>query len=194
MSLITENSSAPLVIPKCCACVACRSENVPSKTCFSSASCAVLKNVPLWIIASDWHCATFVISKPHVKCKVLKRKLCKETQSKAKLHLFVCLFFSNEVMDAGYFKCNELKRYIVVCLRYDQVCTVSIWNMFWEWHICQNGTPFQSETCFIVALVSERYATRARSYVNSGPSRSERKRKRYTYDVNLTFFKRRKIL
>ena len=42
---------------------------------------------------SNWHCVNVVISKPHVKCKVVKHKLfCKESKSMTKLHLFVCLF------------------------------------------------------------------------------------------------------
>ena len=49
-------------------------EHVPSLNMFQigmvccSEKCAFLKHV------LDWHCANFVISKPHVKCKVLKHK------------------------------------------------------------------------------------------------------------------------
>ena len=94
----------------------------------------------------------FAIPKPHVNYKVLKHKsLCKETKSMANLHLFVCLFVFQQKVEA-YFKCNELKRHIVVCLRYDSLYTVLIWNMirnafFSErhtmpigWHMFQNGT------------------------------------------------------
>ena len=55
--------------------------NVQSRNVFQigimcrSEKCAILKH------ASYWHCANLVISKPHVKCKVLKHKnLCKETK------------------------------------------------------------------------------------------------------------------
>ena len=54
-----------------------------------SEKCGILKH------ASDWHRANFVISQPHIKCKVLKN-LCKDTISKAKLlHLFVCFSIMN---------------------------------------------------------------------------------------------------
>ena len=55
-----------------------------------SEKCAILEHV------SDWHCANFVISKPHVKCKVLEhKKLAQKDHKKAKLLcLFFCLFFS----------------------------------------------------------------------------------------------------
>ena len=58
--------------------------------CFEK--CAFLTHV------SDWHRANFVISKLHVKCKVLKHKIC-EKRSKVRssfICLFVCLFFSNK--------------------------------------------------------------------------------------------------
>ena len=62
----------------------------------------------------DWHSANFVISKLHVKCKVLKHKLCKETKSKAKL---LHLFFSNECRATT----NAMSyKDIVICPRYDK--------------------------------------------------------------------------
>ena len=104
----------------CCVRVVCRSEMFYSEN------------------VSNWHCANFVISKPHVK--VLKNKnVCHETQKGAKLLSFVCLFdwllacFS--VMNA-----TQLKKKHVACPRYDKVWTVPIYKICFriahisEWH------------------------------------------------------------
>ena len=45
---------------------------------------------------SNWHCENFVISKPYVKCKVLKHKILRiDTKSMTKLCLFVCFSVLN---------------------------------------------------------------------------------------------------
>ena len=119
-----------------------------------SEKCAVLKH------ASDWHCANFVILKSHVKCKVLKHKnLCKETKSKAKLLHFVSLFLQERML--SYFKFSELKTH--------HCCLPLIWQSLYsanlkhvsKWHIFQNGTQCQSETCFRTAHVLEQHVTHA---------------------------------
>ena len=69
---------------------------VRSETCFRLALCAVLQKWAVLKHALNWYCAIFIVSKPHVKFKVLKHKnFCKETKSMAKLlNLFVCFFLS----------------------------------------------------------------------------------------------------
>ena len=55
-------------------------------------------SVPFWKTyicetSSNWHCENFVISKPCVKCKVLKHKILRiDTKSTTRLCLFVCFF------------------------------------------------------------------------------------------------------
>ena len=133
---------------------------------------ACFENVPFWNVL-DWHCVPFwkmchsevsfrltlcktyfVISKPHVNCKGLKHKLCKETKSKVKLlHSFVCLFFSNECRATSnaisLIKKQTNKNILLSAFK---VCTVSIWNMFQnDALIFWNGTEHvHEETCYDV--------------------------------------------
>ena len=87
--------------------------------------------------------------------KVLKyENLYKETKSKAKLpSLFVCLFACFSVMNVGLLQMQWV--WIIVCPRYDKVCTVPIWNMFKNgtrcsiWNMFQEGSRFKAarKTC-----------------------------------------------
>ena len=80
-------------------------------------------------------------------------KICAK-RPKAKLHLFVSLSVIN--VELLQIQCVK-ETYIVRCLRFDKVCTVSIWNMLQKclffrtahhanlkhvsgWHMFQNGT------------------------------------------------------
>ena len=59
---------------------------------------AILKHVPVKHV-SNWHCENFVISKPHVKCKVLKHKILRiDNKSTTKL------FFFFSVLNVGLLK------------------------------------------------------------------------------------------
>ena len=62
---------------------------------------------------SNWHCENFVISKPYVKCKVLKHKLLRiDTKSTTKLSFFFSI------------KCNDFS---------------TVLEMYFEIH--RGGTP-----------------------------------------------------
>ena len=123
-----------------------------------SEKCTILKHI------SDWQCANFVImviSKPSVKCKVLKHKTCAKRpwrdQTAKLLQLFVCF----SVMNVGLLQIQWFQK--AYCLPsiwlslqcqsetyFSELHTMPIWNMF------QNDTPH----------VSERHAAHALRYTS----------------------------
>ena len=87
-----------------------------------SEKCTILKHI------SDWQCANFVImviSKPSVKCKVLKHKTCAKRPN-GQATTVVCLFFSyecratsNTVSSKGILSALDMTKF-----------AVPIWNIF----------------------------------------------------------------
>ena len=88
-----------------------------------------------------YSCANFVTSKPHVNCKILKPKKLAQRDEKYKSQAIVFVCFS--VMNVGLLQMQWVYKThrIVVCPRYDKVCTVQC----------------QSETCFRMTRFSERH-------------------------------------
>ena len=119
-----------------------------------SEKCAILKCAILKC-ASDWHSVNFVISKPHVKWKVLKHKLCRETESKPKqLHLFVCF----SAMNVGL-----LQKQWVIYDKFTQrfrIAHFSQWHIMPIWNIFQDGTCFKTacNTCAYKACMTQSFS------------------------------------
>ena len=129
------------------------------ETCFRLSLCAVPKNVHFWNKLQISTVQTLSYWSRTLNARSWRIKTCaRSPKLRPFLHLFVCLFFF-PVISVGLFKCNEFKRH--------HCCLPSMWQSLHsvnlkhvsEWHIYQDGTQCQSETCFKVARNSHKFST-----------------------------------
>ena len=108
-----------------------------SETCFRLALCAVQKNVTFWNM--------FQIDT--VQTSSYQSRMLNARSWSIRPSFCICLFvFSYECRDTT----NAMSP------RYDSLHSVNLKHVS-EWHIFQNGTQCQSETCFRMAHFSERH-------------------------------------